>query len=260
MATQRTADEVRDEHISLMGPDLGPLYYELRREVSWLHQKWNRYLTLFAKEEPRIDLMNDTAPAFFSQLQHQLVDDVLLHISRLAGPGKSLGKDNLALARLPDLLPDAVLQSEVSEKLKTLSGLSEFAKDHRHRRLAHRDLALAMKAVDERPLETATRERVEHVLVEIRSVMNTVLVYFKESLVRYELTIGALGDVDSLLHYLKLGQQAEQESFDALRASVHLSGSGEEQRAQGLKGCCMRIEQFWRKLLIRVQAQRRTRV
>lgn len=220
MGQHRSADEVRAEHISLMGPDLGALYNELRREVSWLHLKWNRYRALFDEGKERVDLMNDTAPAFFGEFRRLLVDDILLHMSCLMGSERSCGKDNLALARLSGLLQDANLRSELSEKLAQLPSLCEFAQDHRMRRLAHRDLALAMKAVDHRPLEAATYVKVEDALAAIRDVMNTVLGHFKESVVNYEQTIGALGDVDSLFHYLKRGQQAEREHFDDLRANV----------------------------------------
>lgn len=261
MASSRSAEEARAESISMMGPDLGALYHELSNEVSWLHLKWNRFRALFGEEEERIYLMNDTAPAFFRQFQRLLLDDILLHMSCLTGPARSSGKDNLALARLSGLLQDVSLRSEVAEKLKQLSSLCGFAEDQRHRRLAHRDLALAMKAVDHRPLEAATREKIELALVGIRGVMNTVLGHFKESVVRYESTIAALGDVDSLLHYLKRGQQAEQECFDALRASVNPHELCEEKEpAQRVEGFYVRIGRIWRKTYARIQALCKPRI
>jgi len=95
MGQHRSADEVRAEHISLMGPGLGALYHELQKEVTWLHLKWNRFHALFAADKCRIDLMNDTAPAFFSEIQRAMAEDIFIHISRLIDPAKtSLGRSS----------------------------------------------------------------------------------------------------------------------------------------------------------------------
>lgn len=224
MGQHRSADEVRADHISLMGSDLGALYHELRREVSWLHLKWNRFLALFVEEEERIDLMNDTAPAFFGEVQRLIAEDVFIHISRLTDPPETgagrARKDNLTLMRLLRVLRKDQLRSTVEKKLDELQNQCQFARDWRNRWIAHRDLALATKTPGYKPLENAPRQKVECALAGIRDVMNTVLRYFKDSVVGYEHSIPAIGDADALLHYVKRGQQAEQEYFDALRASV----------------------------------------
>lgn len=224
IADYQSAEEVRAEQIQMMGSDLGALYHELWREVTWLHLKWNRFLTLFAEEEERIDLMNDTAPAFFSEVQRLIAEDVFIHISRLIDPpttrvGRAT-KENLTLMRLLDALREDHLHSTVEHKLDELQDQCQFARDWRNRWIAHRDLALATKTEGYKPLEDAPRENVECALSGIRGVMNTVLRRFEDSVVGYEHSIPLLGDADALLHYVKRGKQAEQEYFDSLRASV----------------------------------------
>ena len=51
MAQSKTAQQVRDEHVSVLGPDLGSLYNALYNEVTWLHAKWNQYRILFAESQ-----------------------------------------------------------------------------------------------------------------------------------------------------------------------------------------------------------------
>jgi len=224
MGQYRSADEVRAEHISLMGPDLGALYHELWNEVTWLHLKWNRFVALFAEEKGRIDLMNDTAPAFFSEIQRAMAEDIFIHISRLTDPAETgLGKGkkpNLTLQRLPGLLVDEALCATVDRKVRKLNDKCQFARDWRNRWIAHRNLALVMQSDGYRPLESATREKVEEALVGIRDAMNTVLGHFTESVARYEYSIPTLGDIESLIHYLEKGHETHQKSLDEPQASA----------------------------------------
>lgn len=224
IADYQSAEEVRAEQIQMMGSDLGALYHELWREVTWLHLKWNRFLALFVEEEARIDLMNDTAPAFFGEAQRLIAEDVFIHISRLTDPpvtgaGRAR-KDNLTLVRLLRVLREDQLRSAVEKKLDELQDHCQFARDWRNRWIAHRDLALATRTPGYKPLENAPRQKVDCALAGIRDVMNTVLRHFKDSVVGYEHSIPAIGDADNLLHYMKRGKEAEQEYFDTLRASV----------------------------------------
>ena len=80
MAESKTADEVRDEHLRTLGPELGPLYSALYDEVSWLHAKWKQYRILFAGSPERIELLNRVAGFFFYMIQNVLWEDVVLHL------------------------------------------------------------------------------------------------------------------------------------------------------------------------------------
>lgn len=64
MAENKTADQVRDEHLRTLGPPLGPLYDALYNEVVWLHAKWNQYRILYAESPKRLELLNRTAGFF----------------------------------------------------------------------------------------------------------------------------------------------------------------------------------------------------
>lgn len=100
MAENKTAEQVRNEHLQVLGPTLGPLYHALYNEVTWLHAKWKQYRLLFAESQERVDLLNDVAGFFFLLIQDVLWEDIILHIARLTDPPQSVGKDNLTLLRL----------------------------------------------------------------------------------------------------------------------------------------------------------------
>ena len=83
MAENRTAEEVKQNHIEHMGEELGSIFHALWNEVAWLHQKWDQYNILFGTKPSRINLMNETAPLFFRIVQDSLWEDTLLNIARL---------------------------------------------------------------------------------------------------------------------------------------------------------------------------------
>ena len=68
MAPNKTAEEARNEYISLMGEDLGRVFYALWQEVVWLYTGWGKYVDLFGTKPSRIDLTNKSAPEFAAQL------------------------------------------------------------------------------------------------------------------------------------------------------------------------------------------------
>ncbi len=55
-----------------MGDELGLLFSYLWGEHVRLHQKWNEYRELFATDEKRVQILEETAPGFFSLVQDML--------------------------------------------------------------------------------------------------------------------------------------------------------------------------------------------
>ena len=163
MAQSKTAQQVRDEHLSVLGQDLGSLYHALYNEVTWLHAKWNQYRILFAESPARIELLNDVAGFFFRVIQDVLWEDIVLHLARLTDPPQSVGKDNLTLLRLAEAVKEPALSLEVKNLAEQAKAAADFARVWRNRHLAHRDLALA---VDDRatPLPGISREKIDRAL------------------------------------------------------------------------------------------------
>ncbi len=216
MAEEQSAKEVREKHLRDMGPDLGPVYHELWNEVTWLHAKWNQYRQLFGHSRQRVELLNKVASHFFRIVQDALWDDVILHLARLTDPLKSRGKANLSLRRLPEVISDATLKKEVGSLIEVALSTSLFARDLRNRKLAHIDLALALKTGVE-PLPGVSRDKVEAALSAVRAVLNKLEAYYWESETAYEHFIAMGGEGDTLIYFMRTGLRAEDSRRERLR-------------------------------------------
>ena len=144
MSRYQSAEEVKEGHIAAMGPSLGPLYHELWNECAWLHMKWHQYVELFGTSPKRIDLLNGAASMFFRIVQDTLWDDTLLHLARLTDRPETGRKPNLTVKRFPALVDDPDVRNEVEGLVNRADEKTAFARDWRNRRIAHRDLQLAL--------------------------------------------------------------------------------------------------------------------
>ncbi len=135
--------------------------------------------------------------------------DVLLHLARLTDPPQSAKKDNLTLQRLPGAVPDPAVTADVRALVGTALAASDSARAWRHRRLAHRDLALALAASSD-PLPGISRVDVESALAAIRAVLNRLEAHYWDSQVAYPDLVTEGGDADSCVYYLRVGMTAEE--------------------------------------------------
>jgi len=199
----QTGQQVHDEHLRALGPELGPIYNALYNEVRWLHAKWNQCRILFALGQDRIDLLNGVAPFFFRLLQDALWEDAVLHVARLNDPPRSVGKPNLSLSMLAESVNDPVLSGEVAALVEGAKVAARFAKDWRNRHLAHRDLALAL---DSRatPLSEGSRKKMRLALEASAAVLNRVENHYFRSKTSFAHDVPPLGDAEELVHYLQI--------------------------------------------------------
>jgi hypothetical protein len=204
----RSAEEVEQEHLNVLGPRLGPLYHALENEVTWLHAKWNQFRHLYASEE-NVELLNEAAGFFFAVLQDVLWHDTLLHLARLTDPSRSHGsKDNLSLRRLPEVIEDPTLSARVETLVADAVTSCEFARDWRNRHLAHRDLTLALNS-GAVPLPGISRADIERSLAAFRAVLNEIKRHYWNETVVFE-DFRAIGDAGCLTRRLARSVKAER--------------------------------------------------
>lgn len=204
----RTAAEVYQDHVQTLGPQLGPVYNALTNEVTSLHGKWNQYRKLFMGSPKRVDLLNEAAPYFFGVLQETLIENILLHLARLTDPPMSVGRSNLSLRQLPDLISDPGLKSNLVNLVDKAVASCAAPRDWRNRHLAHRDLSLAI-ATSGVPLAGISPGDISAALTTFREVLNRIEGHFwKGSHVGYEYFEGGLGDADTLVRVLQRGKSA----------------------------------------------------
>jgi hypothetical protein len=215
MARHQSAEEVEKEYLLAFGPALGRLYHTLRNEVVWLHAKWLEYRKLYAKSEKRIDLLNGTAGSFFRIVQDVLWEDILLHIARLTDPPQQRNFENLSLLRLPDAIEDHALADELRELVMVAKAKAKFARQWRNRRLAHRDLALALGSKAS-PLPGASRQSVEEILASFREVMNRLHVRYLHSEVAFDHFL-THDDADALVHHLAVAVRYDERQRERFR-------------------------------------------
>jgi len=211
----QSIEEVEQEHLQAFGATLGPLYHALHNEVSWLHAKWLEYRKLYAQSEKRIDLLNDTAAFLFRVVQDVLWEDVLLHIARLADPPKQGQFENLTLFRLPESVTDRGLADELRSLVANARDRSQFARQWRNKRLAHRDLSLATD-VKAAPLPGVSRQHVEEALTTFRRILNRLRVWYLNEEVAYEHFL-THEDADALVHHVAVAARLEERQRERFR-------------------------------------------
>jgi len=227
MSAHRTAEEIKQEYIEMMGDDLGSVYYVLWNELAWLYSKWGEYVELFGKKRSRVDLLNMVAGHFFRMVQDSLWEDSLLHIARLTDPPRSAGKENLTIRKLPDLIEEERLKEKVSELIDAAVEKAEFSRDWRNRHIAHKDLRLALRS-GAKPLKTASRTKVKEALGAISGVLNALSIHYTDSTTMFEGVRESSGAA-SLLYVLDNGLRAEEERKKRLKAGNH--------RAEDFQAC-----------------------
>jgi AbiU2 len=226
LAEVKSAEQLREDYCRVLGPELGDLFYALWNEMTWLEVKWQQYCQLYAASAKRIELLNGSAPFFFRVVQDVLWEDVILSIARLTGPPRSMGKDNLTLLRLPALVEDAALGAELETALEETVAAAAFAKDWRNRRLAHRDLALAIGERVE-PLTPASRTAVREALSNMHRVFDLLQARYFGSPIAWDLLSTPPG-AEALLYRLAAAQLAEEKRFKRLREGKALPDDLEE--------------------------------
>lgn len=219
MSEYRSSEEAKQEHIRKLGDDLGSLFHELWGEVAWLYIKWHEYVELFGKSRSRIDLLNKSAPLFFRIVQDTLWEEVLLHIARLTDPPKSAGKDNLTIQRLSGLVNQEI-EATISKQIAEAVNSADFCRDWRNRRIAHRDLKLAVDEQAEQ-LKPASRAKVKRALEDVAKVLNAISEHYMKSTIGFDL-VREPGGAEDLIYILDDGIKADAERRQRIESGKYL--------------------------------------
>jgi hypothetical protein len=214
-ASEQTAAQTKVDNIAKMGAEIGAVYSALWQEVAGIHKKWAQYVELFGTSPARIDLLNQAAPSMFRTVQDTLWEDVLLHLARLTDPPKSMGKANLSLRQLAVLVAGLPIGRNVESLANAALGACEFARDWRNRKLAHRDLELAM-GQSVQTLAPASRAAVKIALAALTEMLNAVSLHYFDSTTMFDRGPGR-EDAASLLYLLRDGLQSRADRQARIR-------------------------------------------
>ena len=130
----------------------------------------------------------------------------MLHLSRLTDPPESMGKGNLTVRRLPDLISDPMLKTSVEADIDTLVKSCNFARNMRNRRLAHTDL-MTSRNEHPSPLPTVVGEDITRALQRLRALLSSIEKHFGRDIP--VLTLLDPWGAKSLVAYLESAVRAE---------------------------------------------------
>jgi hypothetical protein len=205
--TYESEDETKARYVNVMGAELGEVFHQLKQEAAFLHLKWNEYVRLFGFSEERIKMLNRAAPGFFWMVERSWWDDLLLHLSRLTDTHNKV----LSVQRLAELV-DVGIKDEVGSRCDTLVKAAQFATDHRHRRLAHLNIKLALKK-SVKPLKPTSRAAMEAAI----AVLDDLLLFVERQFFEIERTyydvLDVLGGADSLGDIVERGLRDRDQQF-----------------------------------------------
>ena len=216
----QTHDEIRAEYARSMGQDLGQLYHELEKDLSWLHDKWSEFKELYGKGPERIALLNETASSFFYIVQQTLCESILLHLCRITDPPESMSSvlkkkvPNLSCQRLANLITDPSLKASVDAQMQKVHSTCEFARAWRNRRLAHSDL-MTLRGKHPYPLPPANINKVEDALASICDLHNMIGQHFGHSQLLF--TVRNPWGASLLVHHLDVAVRVEEEERECFR-------------------------------------------
>jgi len=201
-----TEPELRQRYCEAMGSDLGDVFHQLMQEAAWLHLKWNEYVALFANAH-KVHQLNRAAPGFFRMVEETWSDDLILHICRMTDQGN----DVLTVRLIPKLVTVA-LRDDVNSRLRTLIAAADFARDWRDRRIAHRNIALALDRSAE-PLSVADKQAFTRAIEAIDELLHFVDHHFTNAgRVMYD-HLDTLGGVQSVLDIVERGLRDRDRQF-----------------------------------------------
>ena len=172
-------------------------------EVRNLYFKWRFFSQLFTDTQ-RVQILNATASSLFQSIEDSMLSDILLAISRLTDPQKSVGQENLSFENLAKEIPRGALQTQIADLLAEIKRKTRDIIVWRKKKLAHNDLQKALGSFSLPPIQ---KKDLTDTLELIPKVMNLIYGYFYDTEIRYDLCVTS-NDGDSLLFYLEYGLDA----------------------------------------------------
>ena len=163
--------------------------------------------------------MNRAAASFFGMLQNELWSLTLLHMARLTDSPRSMGRANLSIRALPELITDAGLKAKVEGLVALALKQTEFSRDWRNRLLAHADLDLALE-VPSRPLSEASRKHVNGRLDALTNVLNALDGHFNDSQTHFHMR-SQIGGAAEMLYVLDHGVRAREAEMKRIESGQY---------------------------------------
>lgn len=193
---------------------------QLKDDLIWAKHFYNQYQKLFGVGAKRIELLNEVAPGFFSDIQRLLWEQLIISLGRLTDPHEQGKHKNLSLRILTKLAQENkwAFSEELDVKVEEACEAAKTIRIWRMKIVAHRDLktALAKGAT----LDSVNIAQVEKILSLAGNAINIVYHSFADTSWSWNLV--SPHDADELVHYLKVAtiyKDLELKSEEPIRYS-----------------------------------------
>jgi len=168
------------------------------REVLNLHGQWTVYIELFGNEG-HVTLMQETLPDVFGLIQTALRHEITMAHGRLLDPPKSMGKDNMSVARLLETVKPhcpADLNGRLGKMLEHVRTHCAPMLQWRNKRVGHSDRQVALN-LEADPLPNIERAEIEAGLEMLGGLVNEIDLYFNDRITPFEFALmrGTPGDL-----------------------------------------------------------------
>ena len=169
-------------NVKNMDKDLEEVYVAIYQEVARLHLKWGEYSILYGTGNDHIEVMNKTAPNFFSMIQTGLQENIILHIARLIDPpcmGPNKKYTNLSIRLFPELIQNGKLKEKVEKLICLTEEAADPCKVLRDKWYAHRDKGVVLKA---KPLPPILQRDIDESINAITNVIDVITTHYRNEL------------------------------------------------------------------------------
>jgi hypothetical protein len=189
----------------LISPEIRELFTVISNEVAWLNTIWELSIQLYGSNDEHYEIMNTSAPLFFSIIEYVLFDELVMIFNRCIDKPHIFRNENASFEQLIDRIDEdnnTNLVRTLRTKLETLRTTYSSFKIYRHKIVAHKDLLIALnKGADIVP--GITRQEIEAAIKDITDFINefSVNVFGTEQIYKPFLT--GYGDGEALLQLLK---------------------------------------------------------
>lgn len=145
-------------------------------------------------------------------------NDVILRLSRLTDRAQQGGQENLSLWALLDDICDPTLKSKIKNLIEEAKARIAPLKVHRHKRIAHFDLHVALQSPDVN-LPSIDNQSVDEALWVVGKVLEQLEEgYTGSSTEQLWVPAETVPDIEGLLYYLESGLAQEQARRDEILA------------------------------------------
>lgn len=125
---------------TIIGDELGTIYYRLWNDSIWLKAKWEEFTILFIESETNVKLINKGLGRLAGILQRSLINDIILQIVRMTDASSSNGLSNISFLKIAEYMDDDKYR-EIKLSILDLKDSAKTLRRMRNKILAHNDLS-----------------------------------------------------------------------------------------------------------------------